>query len=1107
MFGKFQRYEGGFMERKKIKKRKKQVVSIGLAAILAFSAMSNFVSAEENSAGNGRKYRVGTMQVLFENKAKSGSEDYVKVHVLHDENSDMVWLNAAEFAGYLDRYNYLYDEKEKTAEITVGERQIAFQQGGSIVGYKINDNEGFYRMDDPVVKYEKSIWIPAEEFLHFTGCNAIPIAKDGDTSEWSPSEDFLLVMNPQKTVVDVLADIFEKDNGAYWLFDYEDDFAQYAENVDKKFEKAKDALAIYETLTFDLARIADNITSGKDIVLNFMEEEFGIETVDYDAKEGIKEFVDRMLNPSESLIRAGEEHIGSTLDIADHALSTVDTSTEYMEEVVGTLDGVAGNLQAALKTDYDELKHLIASSEKMESAIENGGLAASVGLQVFGVLQRIINHDESMLKAMDYYLELSDVKNSVYSEVKVQFGEKSNDYIYAAYESAVIIIKESVEEFVEAALKKAGLSVVNFVGSMNNLLWYAIEQTGWASSEKLNRVVIDINIGDKKIIDVDTDTSLATVDEAKAMRMSVYGIMYEMDALKELADFYFDILVSNGYRSYGDLTACTYLALNYLQSCYVTTEAALSAFAHANVEDTESADDAWISYRTKKFADTEQYKNTQNKLEQIAEMITILTEALPYGTDLKLTSAEEESYEESLTEDEKEIRDRLFGVIVSGNDFNANDLTYEVFMKPSTMEDGKDYGFYAPAFDGAEKIILPLVTFGGVINNGGKFVGYQGKTYYWNYSENSISKEGIVGNFEANQDVKNQLICRGDDGKETVILQDISNGPIYISGDIIYYAQSYSNWASCTLDGKEKETYPSTTICGADESRGIVAAKSYETGLTLIAANGDVTTVADKYAEYVGFYNGILYYTKCTDSVNLEIYSYDIDKKVSKQLAVISSYDLRKEHLPGMVMVNPIFTENHMYVLIGCYQGTGMFFEGCVYRMKYDGSLLKLALNATFPKLYLEETESGEMFLYYSESDGYSNVGDGDSYISENIKALNVATGDMSNSDWTLSNINDAVIMDGSVKTLLGTDGKYVEIVSPQLLEKMGFSDLTQGVAGQDVLLRDLDIVGNKAYITFGRMYEDESLSLGWRTGYRRDAFKTFEVEIGTTEAVQLDEF
>mgnify|MGYP003314158185 CR=1 FL=1 len=51
-------------------------------------------------------------------------------------------------------------------------------------------------------------------------------------------------------------------------------------------EKAKDALAIYETLTFDLARIADNMTFGKDVVMKFMEEEFGIETVDYDAKEG-----------------------------------------------------------------------------------------------------------------------------------------------------------------------------------------------------------------------------------------------------------------------------------------------------------------------------------------------------------------------------------------------------------------------------------------------------------------------------------------------------------------------------------------------------------------------------------------------------------------------------------------------------------------------------------------------------------------------------------------------------------------------------------------------------------------------------------------------------
>lgn len=1098
------------MKKRKIKKLKQQTVSIGLAAVLAFSGIGNVVWAEESAEKTERDYRVGTMQVLFQNQAEIGDDEYAKVHVLHDQNSDTVWVNGSEFEGYLDNYSYYYNEEEKTAEIWVRNRQIGFQTGGSVVGYKIGENECFYRMDEPVVKYDDEVWIPAEDFFYYLGCNTVPIAKDGDTSEWIPTEDYLLVMNPQKTVIDVLEEIFARDNGAYWLFDYEKDFAQYSENVDAKFEKAKDALGLYETLTLDLERLADNIGSnaGRDIFYDYMEENFGVEVVDFDAKEGIEEFIDRMLNPSESLIRAGEDHIGAALEIAEQALETVDTSTDYMEEIVGAIDSAAGNLQDLLKNDYDEIKGLISNSKKLENVIDTGTLAASVGLEIFGVLQRIVNHDESVLKAMDYYLDLTNVEGNIYKELKLQFAERSNDYIYAAYESTMLVIKESAEKIIEEMLKKAGFSAVSFVGSMNNLLWYAIEQTGWASMEKLNRVVIDLHIGDTKFVDIDTDTSLATVDEAKAMRMSVYGIMYEMDALNELSEYYYDILVGNGMRNYSELTACAYLALNYLQSCYVTTEAALSAFAHANVEDTENTDEeAWISYRTKKFADTDLYKNTQKKNEQIAEMLTILTEALPYGTDMELSLTDAEAYEESMDAGQKAIRDRLFGVIMNSSDFSANELTYEVFITPSTMENGKSYGYRAPLLESPERVILPLVNFDEVINNGGKFVGFNENIYYWNFNENSLGTDGVVGNFEMNKEVKNQLMCRTTSGKETVVCEDVSTGTIFISGNIIYYEQTYANWAACDMEGNPAGTYPSITICGADVGRGLVVGTSYENGLTVISSQGTVTTVAGTDAAYIGINDGILYYETTTDSTTLNIFAYDLDKKTSVNMGSITTDDLALDYLPGIWSVDSIFDENCMYLLVGCYQGTGLFFEGCVYRINYEGGMKKVVSYAVFPKIYLEIKENGERILYYNDTEAYSNVGHGDSYVSNGVKALNLETGAVSETDLVLSHVNDAVRLGDGIQSLLGNDAVYTEIVSPELLERMKYSDLNEEISGQAILIRDLDIVGNMAYVTLGRMYEDSTLSVGWRTGYRRDSFETFAVEIGTTKAVKLDTF
>ena len=67
------------MKKRKIKKLKQQTVSIGLAAVLAFSGIGNVVWAEENAEKTERDYRVGTMQVLFQNQAEIGDGEYAGI--------------------------------------------------------------------------------------------------------------------------------------------------------------------------------------------------------------------------------------------------------------------------------------------------------------------------------------------------------------------------------------------------------------------------------------------------------------------------------------------------------------------------------------------------------------------------------------------------------------------------------------------------------------------------------------------------------------------------------------------------------------------------------------------------------------------------------------------------------------------------------------------------------------------------------------------------------------------------------------------------------------------------------------------------------------------
>lgn len=78
-----------------------------------------------------------------------------------------------------------------------------------------------------------------------------------------------------------------------------------------------------------------------------------------------------------------------------------------------------------------------------------------------------------------------------------------------------------------------------------------------------------------------------------------------------------------------------------------------------------------------------------------------------------------------------------------------------------------------------------------VINNGGNHVTYNGKTYYWKYTGDSLELldqtdiyKGIY--LQYLNDAENTLVCSTKNGKEEVVYEGIGHGEIWIYNQRIY---------------------------------------------------------------------------------------------------------------------------------------------------------------------------------------------------------------------------------------------------------------------------------------------------------------------------------
>lgn len=395
------------------------------------------------------------------------------------------------------------------------------------------------------------------------------------------------------------------------------------------------------------------------------------------------------------------------------------------------------------------------------------------------------------------------------------------------------------------------------------------------------------------------------------------------------------------------------------------------------------------------------------------------------------------------------------------------------------------------------------------INNGGRFVGYRGNTYYWRFAPGAVEEKGILGGFSQVEEVQNELICRSNNGKETVLLKDNGSGPIYICGNSIFYERTHGNWEICDLKGTKKGSYNQKNIQDVNAEDGIIVVSDFNGDVFLYHADGSNTKLDTSEDLYIGYRKGILYYGKQEEAA-VDIYSYLISAKHESKIGTLALSD---DYSFGMTVIEDVqLHKGNLYFSCGYMGGTGMVFSnGGIYRINSMETLETLvdakgSTRVGMPKFYIQDQKE-QSILYFYSGDGYSTAGFWDIWTDDYICEIDLETKTVKNSEFRLSNIGDNLCVDGEVLTLVDSSGEYQTVLSREQGEELGYTDIGDDSGDSQVFVRHLDLVKDVAYFTITKITEDPSGGIGWRTAYTRETMKTYRTKLESGEFELINEY
>ena len=324
---------------------------------------------------------------------------------------------------------------------------------------------------------------------------------------------------------------------------------------------------------------------------------------------------------------------------------------------------------------------------------------------------------------------------------------------------------------------------------------------------------------------------------------------------------------------------------------------------------------------------------------------------------------------------------------------------------------------------------------------------YANETYAWEYTKNSLKTAALFANYDYVTCDANQLVKTDANGKRTVIYQGNGYGNIWIVNERMYLYRNNSKenkereLFSLNMQGKDEHAYGDYEV-HAVYDKYLVLTNSEETEIYVMNTEAGKIQLLEKDAQYLYTDGDTVYFTehpKDTDK-HIVLASVKLDATERCRLA-----DVRKEDVNQIIQTSANLyincvqaVQDTVYFSCGTYGGSASVYQGGVLaKVKKDGSNFKVLGEAP---INFTVYETGEIMKY---------------------GRINKPFQDDNGNIWIYrNNAREKLIVNGEDYYRRSTVDEYVDI-------------------------RNVDVQKDVVYFSVNYSVPDESVSIGWRTGYR----------------------
>ena len=324
---------------------------------------------------------------------------------------------------------------------------------------------------------------------------------------------------------------------------------------------------------------------------------------------------------------------------------------------------------------------------------------------------------------------------------------------------------------------------------------------------------------------------------------------------------------------------------------------------------------------------------------------------------------------------------------------------------------------------------------------------YANETYAWEYTKNSLKTAALFANYDYVTCDANQLVKTDANGKRTVIYQGNGYGNIWIVNERMYLYRNNSKenkereLFSLNMQGKDEHAYGDYEV-HAVYDKYLVLTNSEETEIHVMDTETEDIQLLEADAQYLYTDDDTVYFTehpKDTDE-HIVLASVKLDATERCRLA-----DVRKEDVNQIIQTSTNLyincvqvVKDKVYFSCGTYGGSASVYQGGVLaKVKKDGSNFKVLGEAP---INFTVYETGEIMKYGRINQPFQDD-NGNIWIYRN-------------------NAREKLIVNGEDYYRRSTVDEYVDI-------------------------RNVDVQKDVVYFSVNYSVPDESVSIGWRTGYR----------------------